>query len=824
MATMSALYGDDDEQEPLALQLDPRTLGRVPVPPQTMPVPVEQPPLQRGTPTPEQVYRQHLIDNRALVTNPMAVAQTPYSVVGAMAGSLLDRPGQIGPMLAAGSAEAARAPFAESVRDLTDPMKEARARGVEMPWYADLIGGLALDPTTYIGGGDPTDVLKPAIGAAAIVGPAALRKLLGFSTKLQTRLLPLIPAEGWRAEKVLAKMAQAGVSEAELEHSGVGVALRGMKGTDLVMPRDFENLVKEKDLRAKLYEHWYGNSVPEQEATNALHQAQNTVDLLSRRVPRMNQLLQWQQDLGGVMPTRDQVTARLLEVQPTMARRAPPQVQSIVDDAMEVLQANAEATRQQTRLEALGGGGSPLVWGDEWSSPGALNRREVVVGWRDVGDGGGEYMTYDNHRYKDPNPLGHARVGEFLTDDGRRVLMVDEIQSDVHQTAGRAHEVIVDDIINAADPTPEQTRLLPVSRKEKLAAKYAKTNPEWQAALDKKGYGLAYSPIDPAREPMAQRVGHGWAMQGRDAVPDVPYKGSDWQKLLMKRLMRYAAENGFDEFAWTTGMQQTTRYRKGMLQYDVYKLHPDGRIAIGKEINGQYREQVTPFVFPPGRDQLRQTRYAFGDGPARALATTTPDANGVRVLDTRVTPLPDTSGGMGSEYDVALNNIADSLASASKSGGKTRKIQIRTGEQIHNAPVYDGPLAIKDVTDRRNKYFMVTDAHGSTIDHFVAPLDNPQKLAEAEEAAAAALQRRNTDREVWAMDLTGHEKEPNALHRFLMDPNNLSIMSLVPPMAVGVGAYVVLRDGRRMRVTAVHDDGTFAATAAPLPRRVRRAR
>jgi len=45
-------------------------------------------------------------------------------------------------------------------------------------------------------------------------------------------------------------------------------------------------------------------------------------------------------------------------------------------------------------------------------------------------------------------------------------------------------------------------------------------------------------------------------------VPAAPFEKS-WQELAMKRMLRYAAENGYDRVAWTTGNQQAERYNLG---------------------------------------------------------------------------------------------------------------------------------------------------------------------------------------------------------------------------------------------------------------------
>ena len=45
----------------------------------------------------------------------------------------------------------------------------------------------------------------------------------------------------------------------------------------------------------------------------------------------------------------------------------------------------------------------------------------------------------------------------------------------------------------------------------------------------------------------------------RGTLPDAPFKKT-WPMLAVKRMVRYAAENGFDSIAWTTGIMQVQRY------------------------------------------------------------------------------------------------------------------------------------------------------------------------------------------------------------------------------------------------------------------------
>lgn len=109
-------------------------------------------------------------------------------------------------------------------------------------------------------------------------------------------------------------------------------------------------------------------------------------------------------------------------------------------------------------------------------------------------------------------------------------------------------------------------------------------------------------------------------------------KTESWMALSMKRILRYAAENGFDQLAWTTGEQQADRYdlskqvrsigwtgprapgsTKTVTIYPLgsfndieFKLTPDGKVkaigegTIGNEIHGKNIDEVV------GKDAAKQ--------------------------------------------------------------------------------------------------------------------------------------------------------------------------------------------------------------------------
>lgn len=61
---------------------------------------------------------------------------------------------------------------------------------------------------------------------------------------------------------------------------------------------------------------------------------------------------------------------------------------------------------------------------------------------------------------------------------------------------------------------------------------------------------------------------NGLSIKDGDKVPRAPFE-KNWHELCMKRMLRYAAEHGFQKVAWTKGEQQLKRYDVGKVLHSV---------------------------------------------------------------------------------------------------------------------------------------------------------------------------------------------------------------------------------------------------------------
>lgn len=162
---------------------------------------------------------------------------------------------------------------------------------------------------------------------------------------------------------------------------------------------------------------------------------------------------------------------------------------------------------------------------------------------------------YISSHWEEPNVLAHVRFNDRVDADGKKVLFLEEIQSDWHQ-AGRKKGYMSPKSDNQITYTitrePQKGNMDPDKR-------------AWEVDYYNKrgdfvGRDGGYASEDAARSAAEERK---WLRGG--GVPDAPFKKS-WPLLAMKRMIRYAAENGYDRIAWTTGDQQAARYKDALLR------------------------------------------------------------------------------------------------------------------------------------------------------------------------------------------------------------------------------------------------------------------
>lgn len=161
-----------------------------------------------------------------------------------------------------------------------------------------------------------------------------------------------------------------------------------------------------------------------------------------------------------------------------------------------------------------------------------------------------------------------VRFGETTDADGKRVLVIDEVQSKRHQE-GREKGYISGDIKAGRAAAKKRLREAYDAAQEyrkTLKEKYNWDGIEANSFSERvQKFTALLTPEEIAeRERLDEekrKADEEWDKYDRvtGAVPEAPFE-KNWAELAIKRMLRYAAENGFDKVAWTKGNQQAERY------------------------------------------------------------------------------------------------------------------------------------------------------------------------------------------------------------------------------------------------------------------------
>lgn len=163
-------------------------------------------------------------------------------------------------------------------------------------------------------------------------------------------------------------------------------------------------------------------------------------------------------------------------------------------------------------------------------------------------------QPFKSSHWDQPNVLAHIRVNDRVDADGKKMLLVEEVQSDWHQ-AGR----------DKGYGKVQRYEYEAVQDNGQLVRSF---RDKGEAEAFAKERGLKLNEI-----PFTVDTG----------VPDAPMKDT-WYQLALKRVLKYAADNGYDRIGLTTGSRQAERFDLSK-QVDelLYKRNEDGTYRLSAQ-------------------------------------------------------------------------------------------------------------------------------------------------------------------------------------------------------------------------------------------------
>jgi len=190
------------------------------------------------------------------------------------------------------------------------------------------------------------------------------------------------------------------------------------------------------------------------------------------------------------------------------------------------------------------------------------------------------FGPYSSSHFDEANIVAHVRHNDRIGPDGEKILFLEEIQSDWHQEgrsmgyAPKDRESLLREaeLLYAEDPRQAYEKwadnfskfeaflegLRNTQPKNKTEEDYvARVSPEFEAT---------YQRMLQEGKQLSQKINRlnelDEALSEMGRTPNAPFKKS-WPEFSMKRMLKLAADEGYDAIAWTTGETQNARYDLG---------------------------------------------------------------------------------------------------------------------------------------------------------------------------------------------------------------------------------------------------------------------
>ena len=184
--------------------------------------------------------------------------------------------------------------------------------------------------------------------------------------------------------------------------------------------------------------------------------------------------------------------------------------------------------------------------------------------------------NFRSNHWDEPNILAHVRFNDRTGPNGEKLLHVEEVQSDWHQKGrdkGYTNKDARDESFKKTANLYAKARDIINNKVERLgyesivqAMRAVEQHPDWADRWDARSSLTPeeISEVEAWREAKAERD----RLHSGSSVPDAPFKKT-WHEMALRRILKMAADKGYDGVSWTPGADQNERYS---LSHQVEKI------------------------------------------------------------------------------------------------------------------------------------------------------------------------------------------------------------------------------------------------------------
>jgi hypothetical protein len=358
-------------------------------------------------------------------------------------------------------------------------------------------------------------------------------------------------------------------------------------------------------------------------------------------------------------------------------------------------------------------GGEP-----EWAQLNPAKQQEITNAMPTQARNASAAPEYRSSHFNEPNILAHMRVNDRVDAEGKKMLLIEEVQSDWHQ-AGREKGYQGNYNKNDIQPYSIDQAKTEFGPDNSDLFWYFKV-PDNVLQIPKSRFATQEEAFNYVLKEKKTNIG---------GVPDAPFKDT-WHQLALKRAIKEAVDKGYDRIGLTTGAQQASRYDLSKQVDELnYKRNDDGTYQLSAQANGRGNmlgetvpeEKLSDYVGKEVAEKITKNEgFDRNFGGTGSVSQPKDIWKGLSGLDLKI-----GGEGMKKYYDEVYPNYLNKLGK--KYGAQVGETKINTG--IDNLPAGSSVPTMKQEPVR---YLDITPEMRKAI-------KEGQPLASIEEELAKAL-------------------------------------------------------------------------------------
>jgi hypothetical protein len=295
------------------------------------------------------------------------------------------------------------------------------------------------------------------------------------------------------------------------------------------------------------------------------------------------------------------------------------------------------------------------------------------------------YTTgYRSSHFPDPNILAHMRVNDRVDAEGKKMLLIEEVQSDWHQ-AGREKGYQGNYNKNDIQPYSIDQAKTEFGPDNSDLFWYFKV-PDNVLQIPKSRFATQEEAFNYVLKEKKTNIG---------GVPDAPFKDT-WYQLALKRAIKEAVDKGYDRIGLTTGKRQIERFsdelRQNVDQIEYSSGYPNKEsTTISATKNGQitFEGNVLNGKFIDGAANGKTIEEVLGKSIAQKIQSHEP-SQGLGTI--KGDDLTIGGEGMKKYYDEVYPNYLEKYGK--KYGAKAGQTTVNVGKDRSLADMTSKPVGV----------------------------------------------------------------------------------------------------------------------------------